>query len=243
MTDTKNAPPSMNPADNDTFAGMFNSILRKFLQNTDDMLPAQIVAYDRAANRAQVQPLIMMVSTTNEQTAHAPSASIPVMQFGGGGMMLNFNLKPGDLGWIKANDRDISLFLQGYQAAAPNTNFFHSFKNAVFIPDVMRGYTINSEDGANAVLSTIDGTQRIAIWPDRVKITSNNLIVIDSPLTQITGRLVTTGTRAAGDAEFTGNVQVDGSIHSDGDTTAGSISLETHVHIDGGGTGDSGPPA
>jgi len=94
------------------------------------------------------------------------------MQFGGGGFVLNFNLKPGNLGWIKASDRDISLFLQTFKENAPNTLRLHSFQDAVFIPDVMTGYTINGEDAENAVLQTVDGSVRVAVWADRVKLTA-----------------------------------------------------------------------
>jgi hypothetical protein len=33
----------------------------------------------------------------------------------------------------------------------------HTFQDGVFIPEVMRGWTINGEDASNAVLQTLDG--------------------------------------------------------------------------------------
>src|ERR1700712_4678497 len=101
------SPPSHNPADDDSMAGMLRLVLTKFLQNTDDMLPARVIAYDRTANRASVQPLIAMVTTDNVQVNRSQLASVPVLQLGGGDCMLSFPLKSGDLGWIKASDRDI----------------------------------------------------------------------------------------------------------------------------------------
>ena len=170
-----NANPSLDPSNNDTIIGAFRWILRKFLQGTDDLLPAKVIAFDRAANRVQVQPLIAIVSTANERISRAQIASLPVVQYGGGGMILSFNLVAGDLGWIKASDRDISLFKQSYEEAVPNTQRMHNFSDAVFIPDVMTGYTIKEEDAAHAVLQTKDGSVRIAIWPDKVKITAPNV--------------------------------------------------------------------
>ena len=241
MADIKNAPPSKNPANDDSMTGMFRQILDKFLQNTDDMLPARVVAFDRASNRAQVQPLIMVVDTNNNRFPRAQIASVPVLQMGGGGFMMNYNLNPGDFGWIKANDRDISLFTQAYSENAPNTRRKHSFEDAVFIPDVMTGFEINPEDATNVVWQTLDGSQRIAIWADRIKITSTNKIILDAPLIEITGEL-DSGTDSGGLAHFSGSVQVDGNIHSNGDATAGSISLEHHIHSASGGTGNGGPP-
>lgn len=239
----KNAPPSHNPANDDSLTGLLRQVMGKFLQNTDDMLPATIIAYDRVSNRATVQPQIMVVTTNNDKVTRAQVASVPVFQIGGGGFIMNFNLKPGDLGWIKANDRDTSLFTQGYTQSAPNTKRMHSFEDAVFFPDVMRGYTISAEDleNGNAVLQTLDGSQRIAIWQDRIKITSDNEIILDAPLTTITG-LLDSGGDAGGLAHFRGSVQIDQNLHTDGDTTAATVSLEHHVHSASGGSGTGGPP-
>lgn len=181
MATTPNAPPSRDPADDGSLLGMANQILKKHLQSVDDMLPARVVAYDRATNRAQVVPLIKILTTDNRQLDRAQIASVPVMQFGGGGFVLNFNLLPGNLGWIKASDRDISLFLQSYKTNPPNSLRLHSFEDAVFIPDVMTGYAINGEDAGNAVLQTLDGAVRVAVWPDRVKLTAGALSVTVGP--------------------------------------------------------------
>ena len=66
-----NANPSKNPANDGSPVGMMRTILEKFLQNVDDMLPATIVAYDRASNRAQVQPLMFVVTTEGKRVQRA----------------------------------------------------------------------------------------------------------------------------------------------------------------------------
>ena len=167
--------PSRDPANDDSLLGMARQILDKFLAQIDDMLPARVVSYDRASNRATVVPMVKLLTTDNRQIGRAQVASVPVMMLGGDGVALSFNLKAGDLGWIKANDRDISLITQGYKDSAPNTLRKHSFQDAVFIPDVMRGLTVNAEDETHAVLQTLDGSVRVAIRPDRVKITAGSL--------------------------------------------------------------------
>lgn len=165
-----NAPFSRNPADNDSMVGMFRLVLTKFLQGVDDMLPAQVIAYDRPSNRAQVQPLIQMVTTNNERVNRAQIASVPVLQLGGGGFVMSFPIASGDLGWIKANDRDISLFKTTYALSAPNTQRKHDFSDALFIPDAMLNIALASEDAGNAVFQNTDGTVKIALWPTLIKI-------------------------------------------------------------------------
>ena len=143
--------------------------MRKALQSTDDMLPAQVVAYDRNSNRATVQPLIRMVTTTGQQVSRAQIASVPVFNIGGGGFVLSFPLVRGDLGWIKASDRDISLFLQHYTEASPNTARLHTFADAVFIPDVMTGWNIDEADASRVVLQSLDGSVKITLGTGIIK--------------------------------------------------------------------------
>ena len=64
MTDSTNNIPSRDPANDDSMSGMFNNVLSKFLQNVDDMLPAEVISFDRASNRATVKPLIQVVATS-----------------------------------------------------------------------------------------------------------------------------------------------------------------------------------
>lgn len=217
-------------------AGMMREVLNSFLMNVDDMLPAQVISYDRATNLAEVQPMIFVIKTNNQIQKRAPIASVPVLQIGGGNFMLNFNLNKGDLGFIKANDRDISLFMKSFTSSVPNTYRKHKFSDAIFIPAPMKGMTINSEDEANVVLSTTDGKQRVAIWPDRVKLTSGSgphpssititdgNIILDSALLTIKGDVIGDGSSGTGSFTF------DGTIHATGDVTAATISLEEHVH-------------
>lgn len=176
---TNPAPASRDPA-NQGLIGAFRVAFDAVLQEFHTMLPARVVAYSRASNRAQVQPLISIVTTTGETQVRAQIMRVPVLQFAGGGMMMSFNLVPGDLGWIKANDRDISIFNQNYDLAQPNTKRLHSFEDAMFVPDVMTGYTIAAEDQENAVFQTKDGSVCIALWPAQLKITAPNSCVTDT---------------------------------------------------------------
>jgi len=237
-----NAPPSVNSSDQGSLTGTMNTVLQKFLMHLDDMLPATVIAFDRTKNLATVQPLIMMVNTNDQKISRAQVAAVPVFQIGAGGFMVNFNLKPGDVGFIKANDRDISLFMQSFSEVGPNTYRMHTFEDAVFFPSVLTGYTIDGEDTENMVIQTLDGTQRVSIWPDRVKITSDARIVLDAPLIECTGPIVTGTNPAYGQyATFNGTMSATVDVLGGPD----AISLVTHTHdgvVPGGGnTGEPNP--
>lgn len=241
------APPSRDPADDGSLLGMAKLILQKFLQGVDDMLPARVVAYDRQTNRAQVVPLVKVLTTSGEQVGRASVASVPVFRFGGGDMVLSFQLKPGDLGWLKANDRDISLAMQSGAESAPNTVRLHSFQDAMFFPDAMRDVVIDGEDTDNAVLQTLDGTVRIALWPDKVKITTPSATVtvgpdaveVDAPTVTVTSGAIA----LQGPTTITGTLTVNGAITTTGGMSVDGIPFGTHRHTGvQTGTGTSGGP-
>lgn len=184
-----NSNPSLDPAFNDSLAGAIQFAFNKLMQSTDGMLPAQVIAYDRPSNRVQVQLLISMITTDKTLVPRPQLASLPVLIAGGGNFSLSFPLNAGDMGWVLASDRDISLFLQSYEQSPPNTNLVKNFANGLFIPDIMKSYnfTGSSSNLDYAVLQNNDGTiiiecglnnttgaNEINITGDRINVTVNN---------------------------------------------------------------------
>jgi hypothetical protein len=173
MADSRGNNPNIDPANNDTLAGTLRSVFAQLMRNVDGTLPARVLRYDRDTNRVQVEVLIAMITTSGQQVSRAQIANIPVINLGGGGFLINFPLKVGDLGFIMANDRDISLFLQSFSEAPPNTNRVKSFSDSIFIPSVLTDYTIDGADADNMVIQNLDGTVKISLGPDSVNIESN----------------------------------------------------------------------
>jgi hypothetical protein len=243
--------PSENPSSSGGLAGVLGTVLEKFLQGVDDMLPAEIVSYDRTNNVATVRPLVAVQTTDGRAVSRARVASVPVLALGGGNFVVNFPLKPGDKGWIKANDRDISLYMQAMREAGANTRRKHSFEDGLFIPDVLRQYTIAGEDfDADMVIQKLDGKIRVALWPDRVKITCGDTwfevnadgtitgdapdkISLSAPLIELRADAYTMighGQGARSVATLDCDIQQTGWHKSSGDQVAGTISQMGHVH-------------
>ena len=215
------APPSRNPADDDYLAGTLRLAFKKSMQRTDDMLPVEVISYDRQSNKVRVAHFIQMVDTDGNLIDRAQVASIPALSLGGGGFTLNFHLPAGSKGWIKACDRDISLFLQNYTKAPPNDDRIHNFGAGLFIPDVMTGYTIAGEDDQACVLQSLDGNVKISLTNARIKLKAP-LVEVDTP-----------------NANYTGNITAAGTITGDVDVVSQTISLRGHTHAqpdDGGGS-------
>ena len=194
-----NSNPSLDPADNGTLVGAVTFAFKKLMQGVNGMLPAQVMAYDRDTNRTQVQLLINIVATDGTQIPRPQLSSIPVFVFGGGGFRLSFPLKEGDQGWVIANDRDISLFLQSYAQAQPNTARLKSFSDGVFFPDVMNGLdTISGADADSVVLQNVDGTISIALGANSIDIQATTAVNITAPVLAVTGNITATGTITPG---------------------------------------------
>lgn len=226
---------SRNPANSGSLTGAFREVLGKFLAGVDDMLPAVVVDYDRETNRATVRPLIRLLKTDNTLLDRAQIASIPVINIGGGGFVLSFNIQPGDIGWIKSADRDMSLFLQSETGVdvPPNTLRKHSFSDSLFIPDQFKKWTLVGGDEDAVVLQSLDGTEKIAIDSNGVRVDSASLIRLTAPSIEIDG-----------DITHTGDQTSTGTITGTTDVVAGVISGNSHTH--GGvtvGAGSTGGPA
>lgn len=162
-----NPTPSQRPGQSDSLSGSMDLVLRKFLLDVDDMLPARIVSYDPPpANRAQIEILYKVTMTDGSLNPLMAPAEVPVRFPGGGGFVFTFPLVPGDLGWIKATDRDMSLFLQSYEAEPGNTARLHCFEDGVFIPDVMTAFTMADADGIS--IQTTDGGNSVTVKEDSV---------------------------------------------------------------------------
>lgn len=208
------SPPNLDKANDGDFAGVMTDVLQNFLRGVDDMIPAKVVSYDDATNRATIKPLVMLGTTDGQKISRAQLSNIPVFRFGGGGFFIRFPVKPGDFGWLKATDRDMSLIMQrGGLEDWPNTLRQHSFSDGMFFPDTLKSWVI---DGANAdalVIQSLDGSVCVSLHSGKVKI-------------------------EAADIEMVGNMSVTGTMTNNG-VNIGS----THVHsgVDSGPSNTGGP--
>lgn len=209
-----NSKPNIDQAGQDSLqGGITEAIKRFFLNEFEGMLPAKVISYNDATNKAVIQPLVMIGTTDNRKISRASVSNIPVYRFGGGGFFMRFPIKAGDLGWLKANDRDISLIFQrGGQQDWPNTARLHKFSDAMFFPDTFKDWVIDGANSNAAVWQSIDGNTCISLHNGKVEITAANIKLV-------------------------GNVETVGTLTNNG-VNVGS----THRHANSGGTGTGGAP-
>ena len=210
--------PSINPADNGSLAGSIKFAYSKMIQQTDGMLPAKVINYDRATNRVQVELLITLITTGGAQVPRPQIASLPVLILGGGGYMISFPLNSGDLGWVSANDRDISLFLQSYAQSPPNTERVKNFSDGLFIPDAMTGYTIDGADSDSLVIQNKSGTEKVTLGTAGIKVESAVEVEVTAPLVTVDASTVSISSPAISISMTspTNIIQLNGSILATG---------------------------
>lgn len=223
--------PNINPANNDSFAGLIQYSFAEYQKSVQGLLPARVIKYDRNANRVSVQLLIKLIGTSGKTYQNTQISNLPVMLLGGGDFFVSANLNPGDLGWLFATDRDISLFLDTYKEAAPSVNLVKNFSSSFFIPDIMTGYTISSEDASNFLISNKNASVKISLGADTITVTAPNVTINTEQATvnatNVTLTTEQTTVNASTDMTINGNTIINGSLTINGDMTgSGTISAD-----------------
>lgn len=232
--------PNADQSDDGNMTSILASFIKNILMEVDDMMPAKVISYDDVNNRAVVQPMMMIVGTDGSKTSRPQYANIPVYRFGGGGFFMRFPIKPGDVGWIKANDRDISLFFQrGCEEDQPNTDRVKNFGDAMFFPDSMKAWIIDGKNMDAVVLQSLDGNVCLSLHADKAILdtprfeVNSDEIEMNAELTTINSDVIVNGDHAVmgsssseGGAMTHNGVDV-GSTHTHGGVQSGSSNTGT----------------
>lgn len=199
------------PENYGTLAEALKVIISSALKQTENMLPCRVVSYDRVQNVAVVHPLIR-VAMSEGNYSRVQIGPIPVFAAGAGGFVMNFPIKAGDLGWMLANDRDITNFLESLDESDVGSFRQHSFNDAILFPDSIRNFDTTGEDG-NMVIQSSDGKIRISLGQSQIKLTHPTKVFLDTPL-----------------VDCLKDIHAAGTITGDTDVVFAGISAKAHKH-------------
>ena len=211
------------------------AISQHMRDNVDDMLPATVVSYNAATNRAVVRPLSVMVDSAGRQIEREPIGDIPVYRYGGGGFVVTLPVQPGDFGWLKASDRDIThnLTATGTQAR-PQTGRTHSFSDGMFYPDTAAN--VPGASGSEMSMRSISGGSKLDIGSSNIGLTSSTMTATiptttwDGNITMPPGRAISSGGSSFGSS----------GISLGGGASAGGTTISPGgIQIGGTGAGNS----
>ncbi len=226
----------INQNDQETLVGSLNIAINAAKRDIEVMLPCKIVDVNSDRTRVNVQPLIKLIDQTGALYHRAEIRDIPIVTHGGGNFLISFNVSPGDTGWIKANDRDISIFKQNLEESGPNTARMHSFSDAVFLPDIMTGFSIDQDETDALTIQNKDGSISISLSDNKIKLKHPSLIevatenynVVSSNTINLNGLTIDSSGACESPVEFKAP-----NVVGDTDVKAGAISLTSHIHQSG----------
>ena len=165
----------------DEYENLLPELVDRIIKATNRALEVSIpciVTKVISRTKVNVRPLIKIVNQDSTSRERAVIEGLPVFTAGAGDKFISFPVKAGDIGWLDACDRDISLFLQSYENVEPPTSRMHSFSDARFIPDIMTNITVAEEDDTAMVIQTRDGVVKVAIDNDEIRIKNNDASVV-----------------------------------------------------------------
>lgn len=192
-------------------------------------LPAFVIAYDYDTNIATVRIATKKKTTHKDDDGkfidmNYPEYRVRVKQpfanIEGGGIGIIFPISIGDTGWIESADCNCDAFFSDPSKIQDSSDDFGKFlfQYGCFTPCVWNpesDWKILEEDKGCIAIRNSEGDLRITLNPKtkEIRVITPVKISCETPL-----------------VEMSGNLNVKGAIHSDGDTTASSISLKNHVH-------------
>lgn len=204
-----------------------NSVLEHLKAKLEVCIPAIVDSIDREKSMVTVllAPKMIFPNGDMEERGYV---EVPILVSSGGGFMINFPIKEGDVGWVIAGDRDTTGYREDNSKPYDLLSLgSHSYSFGFFIPDVFsnvdKTFKLTEEDTDKLVIQTLNGNTKIRLSKDGV-------IDIICPTTL----------NIKGNINVDGDINVDGNITASEDVVAGTISLQNHTHPCG--DGNTGVP-
>jgi phage baseplate assembly protein gpV len=186
-------------------------------------LPAVVVAYNPSAKTVDVQPLIKIRSTSNQEYDRAVVPNVPVFFAGNSSYSIHFSLSAGDIVLLKSCDRDISNYITASdktKTVKADTNRMFKFSDAYAVPLCVGNFSTDN----SLTIQHLNNNCSIKVSANEIRIKAPTIIADGN--VQINGSLT-----GGGDITATGAINATGGITSAGGITGGGgLSLASHVH-------------
>ena len=164
-------------------------LVKKLLATTKKEVEVKIpcvVTKVISRTKVNVKPLIKIVAQDGQSYSREEIEGLPVFTNGAGGKLISVPVKAGNIGWIEASDRDLTLFLQSFEESEPTTNRMHSFSDGLFVPDIMTNFTIAAADSDALVIQNSAGDVKITLDDSNVRIV-NGAVDVTISNSSVTG--------------------------------------------------------
>lgn len=160
------------------------SMLSDFAKRFQTCIPA-IVKKVISRDTVEVSPAVLQSDSYGNPIEWANIRTTVLTPFSSG-ILLSMPLTVGDTGWLVGADLDTSKFKKEKKPSQQVSFSRHKYQYGFFVPDAINGYTISEDDSGAVVLTTTDGSTKIALKTDDITIKSNNTLKINAKSITIT---------------------------------------------------------
>ena len=226
------------------------ALLKSWQSDIFTALPGTYQGAGKRNQTANVQPTIQAKMRNKDGTWSNKTLPMcincPIVYPGGGGFQLTFPLASGDEGLIVFAQRCIDAWWES-GGVQPQAEFrMHDISDGFFIPAML-----SQSKAPSTAASTSTVQLRSADGATYIEVASGNVVNVHSaggcnitgPV-NITGAATITGALTLGGTiSGTGGAAISGSLQMAGNVTAGTVSLNSHVHggVTSGGASTTGP--
>ena len=220
-------------------------------------LPCIISSYNNVAITVECVPTVQGIVTAEDGTlslVNLPKlVDVPVCFPRGGPFTLTFPIAAGDECLVIFSSRCIDGWWQAGGIAPPTDLRMHDlsdgfaivgpFSQATKIANVSTSYCQLRNTDGKVFVDLNDTIKQVRLYTEGVQVVcdgKNNAITIVAPV--VTIQASTALNITAPEVNMSGNLNVVGEVLR-GQGTGYPVNLGGHVHLDAGGTGNSGPPA
>lgn len=215
---------------------------RQLLNQINTAEPVQVVSVSNAgglapAGTVTVQPLVNLVDGEGNGHGQSQLFALPYLRIQGGENAVVCDPKPGDMGLAVYAMRDTEAVKDGRGASAANPGSARAYSKSDgfylggFLNKLPKRYVMVDDEG----LTLDDGAGGV------ITLKSGKLTIVAPAGVEGTAPTWAMGGNGA-TATINANVQVNGSVQSSGDQTAGGVSQMHHTHTGvqpgGGSTGE-----
>ena len=207
-----------------TLWGVSNNLSFVIQQALANVQTATIVKVVACSNDGGLSPvgtvdvliLVNQISAQSAGTPHVTMYGLPYLRIQGGANAVIIDPQPGDIGIAVFASRDITNVKSTKAQANPGSFRMHDFSDGMYLGGLLNGVPAQYVQFAGSGISVV----------------SPGTITLQAPNVVIEGALQQSG----------GNVTMEQSLTVTGGVTAGTISMETHVHTGGTISGKTGEP-
>lgn len=153
--------------------GFSDILIERVMRELNVSVPGEIIAYNTSTTLATVKILANLITSAGQILENLIVSNVQVAIYSGGGYLISAPLEPGDKGYLIAADYDLTMYKQNGNTFSPLTSRTHEFNDSLFLPCILKDYTIPNSNKNGLSIQTNDGSTSILIENGKITLTGD----------------------------------------------------------------------